>query len=121
MIIQTTNRNFTIVNYYCPNNVNLNIQNVNVKSDNFIIVGDFNSRSQNWGYNHIDNRRGEIEDWQDKNNLTLINRPNDAPTFYVWHTTSTPDIALCIEDLHRIIERERWEINLEEVTIDLCT
>ena len=32
MIIQTTNRNFTIVNYYCPNNVNLNIQNINVKT-----------------------------------------------------------------------------------------
>ena len=49
-----------------------------------------------------------VEDWQDENNLTLINRPNDAPTFYsrVWHTTSTPDIALCTEDLHRIIERE---------------
>ena len=56
MIIQTTNRNLTLVNYYCPNNVNLNIQNINVKSENFIIVGDFNSHSQSWGYNHIDNR-----------------------------------------------------------------
>ena len=33
MIIQTTNLTFTIVNYYCPNNVNLDIQNINVKSD----------------------------------------------------------------------------------------
>ena len=82
--------------------------NINVKSENFIIVGDFNSHSQSWGYNHIYNRGVEIEDWQDENNLTLINRPNDAPTFYsrLWHTTSTPDIALCTEDLHRIIERE---------------
>ena len=88
--------------------MNLNIQNINVKSENFIIVGDFNSHSQSWGYNHIYNRGEEIEDWQDENNLTLINRPNDAPTFYsrVWHTTSTPDIALCTEDVHRIIERE---------------
>ena len=62
MIIQTTNRNFTIVNYYCPNNVNLNIQNINVKSEDFIIVGDFNSHSQSWGYNHIDNHGEEIED-----------------------------------------------------------
>ena len=96
------------MNFYCPNNVNLNIQNINVKSENFIIVGDFNSHSQRWGYNHIDNRGDEIEDWQDENNLTLINRPNDTPTFYsrVWHTTSIPDIALCTEDLHGIIERE---------------
>ena len=82
MIIQTTNRNFTIVNYYCQNNVHLNIQNINVKSENDIIVGDFNSHSQSWGYNHIENRGGEIEDWQDENNPTLINRPNDAPIFY---------------------------------------
>ena len=80
MIIQTTNKNFTILNYDCPNNVNLNIQNVN--SENFIIVEDFYSHSQSWGYNHIDNRGVEIEDWQDENYLTLINRPNDAPTFY---------------------------------------
>ena len=80
MIIQTTNLNFTIMNYYCPNNVNLNIQNV--KTGNCIIVGDFNSHSQSWGYNHIDNRGEEIEDWHDENNLTLINRPNDAATFY---------------------------------------
>ena len=79
MIIQTTNRNFTIVIYYCPNNVNINIQNINVKSEIFIIVGDFNSHSQSWGYNHIDNRGEEIEDRQDENNLTLIIRArNDA-------------------------------------------
>ena len=70
MIIQTTHGNFTIMNYYCPNNVNINIQNINVKSENFIIVGDFNSHSQSWGYNHIDNSGEDIEDWQEENNLT---------------------------------------------------
>ena len=47
------------------------------------------------------------EDWQNENKFTLINRSNDAPSFYsrVWHTTSTPYIALCTENLHRIIER----------------
>ena len=49
IIIQTINLNFTLVNYYCPNNVNLNIQNINVKSENFIIVGE------------------DIEDWQEEN------------------------------------------------------
>ena len=49
MIIQTTNLNVTIVNYYYPNNVNLNIQNMNVKRENFIIVGDFNRHSLSWG------------------------------------------------------------------------
>ena len=34
---------------------------------------------------------------------------HQQPTFYtrVWRTTSTSDIALCTEDIQRIIERER--------------
>ena len=71
-------------------------------------MGDFNSHSQSWGYDHIDARGEEIEAWQDDNNITLINQPYDTPTFYYrcWHTTSTPDIALCTEDLHSITMRE---------------
>ena len=71
-------------------------------------MGDFNSHSQSWGYDHIDARGEEIEAWQDDKNLTLINQPYDTPTFYsiCWHTTSTPDIALCTEDLHSITVRE---------------
>ena len=84
--------------------MNLNIQNINVKIENFILVGNFNSYSQSWRYNHIDTRREELEDCQDENKLTMINQPNDAPEFYsrVWPTISTPDIALCT-DLHCII------------------
>ena len=71
-------------------------------------MGDFNSHSQSWGYDHINARAEEIESWQDDNNLTLINQPYDTSTFYsrCWHTTSTPDIALCPEDLHSITMRE---------------
>ena len=96
MIIQTTNQNFILLNYYCPNYVHLDIQNINVKSENLFIVGDFSRYSQTWGYNHICNRGEEIEDWQHEDNHTLINRPNDASTIYsiVWHTTNTLDIAL---------------------------
>ena len=71
-------------------------------------MGNFNSHSQSWGYDHIDARGEEIEAWQDNKNLTLINQPYDTLTFYsrCWHTTSTSDIALCIEDLHSITMRE---------------
>ena len=71
-------------------------------------MGDFNSHSQSWGYDHIDAPGEEIEAWQDDNNLTLIDQPYDTPTFYArcWHTTSTPDIVLYREDLHSITMRE---------------
>ena len=48
------------MNYYCPNNVTLDLHNIQVKGSNFIIVGDFNSHSQSWGYNHTD-ARGDVE------------------------------------------------------------
>ena len=86
-----------LVNYYRLNNVNLALHNIHVRDSKFIIMTDFNSHSQSWGYDHIDARGEEIEAWQDDQNLTLINPPYDTPTFYsrCWHTTSTPDIALC--------------------------
>ena len=106
--IKTKTKEIHLVNYYCPNNVNLDLLNIPVVRTNFIIVGDFNSHSQSWGYNHIDARGEEIEEWQDDNNLILINKPEDTPTFYsrCWHTTSTPDIAICTEDIHSITQRK---------------
>ena len=106
--VNTLKTEILLVNYYCPNNVNLALNNIHVRDSNFIIMRDVNSHSQSWEYDHIDARGEEIEAWQDDNNLTLITQPYDTPTFYsrCWNTTSTPDIALCTEDLHSIIMRE---------------
>ena len=106
--VKTLKRKILLVKYYGPNNANLAPHNIHVRDSNFIIMGEFNSHSQGWDYDHIDARGEEIEAWQDDNNLTLINQPYDAPTFYsrCWHTTSTPDIALCTGDSHGITMRE---------------
>ena len=106
--VNTLKTEILLVNYYCPNNVNLELHNIHVRYSNFIIMGDFNSHSQSWGYDHINARGEEIEAWQDDNNLTVINQPYDTPTFCsrCWYTTSTPDIALCTENLHSITMRE---------------
>ena len=84
-----------LINHYCHNNANLVLHSIHVIDSNFIIMGDFNSHSQSWGYDHIDARGEEFEAWQDDNNLTLINQPYATPTFYsrCWNTISTPDIA----------------------------
>ena len=85
----TVQRDILLVNYYCPNNVNLALHNIHVRDNNFIIMGDFISHSQSWGYDHIDARGEEIEAWQD----SLINRmthrlyTTDAGTLPV-HQTS---------------------------------
>ena len=99
------------MNFYCPNDKPLSLDTISTEVSNFIIVGDFNSHSQSWGYQHMDRRGEEVENWQDENRLLLINSPSDQPTFYFrrWHTTSTPEIALCTEDLHGSIRREVGE------------
>ena len=97
-----------ILNFYCPNDRPLSLDTIYVPDSRFIAVGDFNSHSQSWGYNHMDRRGEEVEDWQDEHHLVLINSPHDTPTFYSrrWRTTSTPDLALCTEDIHRGVIRE---------------
>ena len=100
-----------LVNIYCPNDKDLSLDTINTEVSNFVIVGDFSNRSQSLGYQHMDRRGEEVENWQDENSLLLINSPSGQPTFYSrrWHTTSTPDTALCTEDLHGSIRREVGE------------
>ena len=85
--------------------------NISTEVSSFIMVSDFNSHSQSWVYQHMDRRGEEVGNWQDANHLLLINSPSDQLTFYYrpWHTASTPDIALCTENLHRGIRREVGE------------
>lgn len=97
-----------IVNFYCPNDKQLSLDTIRVPDSGFLITGDFNSQSQSWGYNTMDPRGEEIEAWQDENHLILVNDPTETPTFYSrrWHTTTTPDLAFCTDDVHQNISRK---------------
>ena len=77
------------------------LDTIDVPDSNFLIAGDFNSRSQSWGYDNMDARG------KDENKLILVNDPTDQDTFYsrCWHTTSTLDLAFCTEDVHKKITR----------------
>ena len=105
--VRSKTSEFNLVNYYCPNDKPLSLDTIDV-TDSFIIVGDFNSHSQSWGYDHTDARGEELEDWQDEHQLQLVNDPDDPPTFFHrgWRTCSTPDLAFCSENINRGIKRE---------------
>ncbi|XP_052268657.1 uncharacterized protein LOC127870037 [Dreissena polymorpha] len=100
--------NLKRVNLYSPNDEALSLDSIPTEESNFIVVGDFNSHSQSWGYDDMDRRGEEVEEWQDDNKLNLINQPEDLATFYSrkWHTTSTPDLAFCTGDIHGHIKSE---------------
>jgi hypothetical protein len=97
----------SIVNYYCPNDKMLSLDTIQISDSNFLMVGDFTSKSQSWGYNKIDKRGETIEDWQDEHHLILVNDTTDTHTFYSrrWHTTTTPDLAFCTDGIHKNINR----------------
>ena len=109
--LQASNAELQLTNFYCPNNRPLSLDSISLADSNVLVVGDFNSHSQSWGYDHMDHRGEEVEAWQDDNHLLLINSHSDRPTFYSrrWHTTSTPDLAFCSEDIHGSVKREVGE------------
>ena len=89
-------RNLTICNLCSPLNKAINLHILQPNSEDWMIVGDFNSHCPSWGYPSLDAKEEEVEHWIVNNRLVLINTPTDPPTFFsrVWKTTSTPDIAI---------------------------
>ena len=94
--------NFSAYNVYCPSDRDLSLTHINIPDKNCLVVGDFNSHSERWGYEETDRRGEEVEDWEIDNHLHLINEVDDEPTFYSrrWMTTSTPDLAFATNDLY---------------------
>ena len=91
----------TIVNCYSTAAKSLPIEGITVEHERFVLLGDFNSHSPSWGYNDLNARAEELENWIIDNNLQILLNEDDPDTFFlrVWGTTSTPDLTLLSEDL----------------------
>ena len=74
-------RNLTICNIYCPPNKEINLHILQPNSEDWMIVGDFNSHSPIWHYPSLDAKGEEVEHWIVCNRLVLVNIPTDPPTF----------------------------------------
>ena len=102
------NRHLTVFNIYSPPNKMIDLPCLPQDGGDWIAVGDFNSHSPSWGYRNLNGKGEEVEDWIVTNRLVLINRPDDLPSFYsrVWHTTSSPDLAVATDGIQKITERQ---------------
>ena len=80
---------------------------IDVPDEGCLILGDFNSHSQSWGYDEMDHRGEEVENWQIDWNLQLLNDPDDQDTFFSrrWRTTSTPDLGFATDDIAKCTTR----------------
>ena len=100
-------KQYKIFNIYCPPDRDLFLDLIHPQDSRCIILGDFNSHSEAWGYEEADRRGEEVEDWQVDDGLVLLNDPDDPPTFFSrrWLSSTTPDLAFATNDLSRIASR----------------
>ena len=111
-----------LVNLYSPNNKALSLNALPAVEHHYLVVGDFNSHSQNWGYDHIDKRGEEVENWQDDHRLNLINKPEDQPTFYSTDGALHPHQTLNSAQMTSMGKLTgRSENNVEGVIIVQCS
>ena len=99
--------NLKLYNMYSPPDKSLELDSLNCEKENWMIIGDFNSHSPSWGYPTIDDKGEDLEAWMVDKGLILINRPDD-PTTYTsipWRTTSTPDLAIATDNIHKLCSR----------------
>jgi ribonuclease HI/uncharacterized protein YaaR (DUF327 family) len=92
-----------ITNCYSPSTSRLDLNTIQLAEERHLIVGDFNGHSPAWGYQDTDSRGEQLQDWMIDNQLILINKPDDKPSFYsrARKTTSTPDLAVATEDIQK--------------------
>ena len=97
-----------VFNIYSPPDKSIALHLIQPTTENWIIMGDFNSHSPSWGYDELDSKGEEVECWATNQQLILINKPQDPPTFYSrsWRTTSTPDLAFATDNIHKLCHRE---------------
>ena len=92
-------RELPIYNCYCPPNKQLSLEVIDFPDEGYLILGDFNSHSQSWGYDEMDHRGEEVENRQIDWNLQLLNDPDDQDTCSRrWRTTSTPDLGFATDE-----------------------
>jgi endonuclease/exonuclease/phosphatase family metal-dependent hydrolase len=53
-----------VFNIFCPKTKELSLDILETTNTNCLVVGDFNSHSDSWGYSETDARGADVEDWK---------------------------------------------------------
>lgn len=73
-----------------------------------IIAGDFNAKSVLWFNKETDEKEEKLEEFIYENDLILINKDGNPPTFWTINGSSNIDITLTTKDMRQLIES--WEV-----------
>ncbi|GBM40911.1 hypothetical protein AVEN_234045-1 [Araneus ventricosus] len=97
-------------------NLILEISQIDLNGSLDLLVGDFNARSQIWGYG-LEDRRGQIlSEFIASNNFSICNRTDLGPTFVCERAQGFPDLSLLSTALQDLFDS--WWILDKDSLID---
>ena len=105
-------RQLTICSLYLPPDLTFNVNDlqvlVNQLPSPFLILGDFNAHNPLWGGDTLDPKGKIIEDFIDRNPISLYN--DGSMTYFNIHTncSSAIDLSLCSSNIHLDFN---WSVN----------
>ena len=73
-LLSTNLRGVTVTSVYKSPTICFNPSNI-AHNDTWVVIGDFNGHSINWGYDVTDGDGDLVESWADSNHLSLIHDP----------------------------------------------
>lgn len=114
---------FYIINAYCQFSLPLDqilksideiISKLNINK--LVITMDANAKSDMWHSGETDDKGREVEDFIFTNNLYILNKPNNPPTFSTGYAESNIDITLASENMLKFIKD--WRVIEHSTTSD---
>jgi len=104
----------TLLNIYKPSNVVWPTPPLPTTSHPSVLIGDFNIRHINWGYESIDENGAILSDWIESENMQLVFNAKDRKTFHSgrWNRGYYPDLCIVSKDKNHIaLQAHRTVLN----------
>lgn len=114
--LSSPEHDFYIVSVYCQ--FSLEVEDYLLQLDDIIeklgrkkiiIAGDFNAKSRVWFNDETDFKGEKVEEFLIENNLHILNRSNNPPTFWTINGQSNIDLTLVTNDMKELMENWRVE------------
>lgn len=107
-LLHVTLQDVTITSVYKPPTERFAYTDNHIHSDAWVIIGDFNSHSTNWGYSENDENGDLVEAWADNNQLSLIHDPKLPSSFNSgrWKRGFNPDIGFVSQNIAALTSKK---------------
>ena len=121
--VMTGDLDFVIINVYCQYSLPLEgfLEKIEralngLQTEKVLIVMDANARSELWHDRTTDEKGVLLEEFVYEKNLSILNKPNNPPTYVSGNGESNIDISLATGNLLRYVQK--WNVDISCTTSD---